>query len=422
MELYKIEEFKRGNRKVEQVETVERDFSEEIPSEDKCLNLISEKNEKKTIKKKKKKRKKKVVRGIVASVAATVIATAILAAVGYMKNINDSIIRQEEQLQTVKDSMTALSESVNQKIEHMEERIDGVAAQNINVYKYSLTEDGIDGLKIEKRSQNISFLAEPSWSEKEYIVVDENTGEHYTAEEIYGETVLLSYIQDNQEIFFVGQINKNMHWEGDCIINVYINNQLELVMDAKYEDGVLQEYKQVMPYTNQKGVDVWLVAERVHEDEYNSGDTWSYYREDDYKKTFSLDNVEASDILTVRKFKKNIKTSLEGVYHGNTYDGFYNDNTGNAYMVKYTRDGYVRLLYRGCFVDGKFDDSSGNAWYITKEEDTEYMYFKGNFSDGKPDHGSNYEFENPISLEKIQDIVSCYFFDCRLIWDEDDNM
>ena len=29
-----------------------------------------------------------------------------------------------------------------------------------------------------------------------YIVVDENTGEHYTAEEIYGETVLLSYIQE----------------------------------------------------------------------------------------------------------------------------------------------------------------------------------------------------------------------------------
>ena len=95
---------------------------------------------------------------------------------------------------------------------------------------------------------------------------------------------------------------------------------------------------------------------------------------------------------------------LEGYYAGETSDGLYNDTTGNAYLVKYFENGLTKTIYKGNFVDGQFNDETGKAWYIVKEEDTEYMYYKGIFHNGSPEIKTG-EFKNSITLEFIGNIL-----------------
>lgn len=106
-----------------------------------------------------------------------------------------------------------------------------------------------------------------------------------------------------------------------------------------------------------------------------------------------------------------------GYYSGRTSDGYYNDDTGDAYIIKYFPDGMVKTLYVGKFVDGMFNDRTDNAWYITKEIKTDYMYYKGYFEDGEALGNATSYFEGPsLSIDRINEILKENNFKKELNW------
>ena len=187
-------------------------------------------------------------------------------------------------------------------------------------------------------------------------------------------------------------------------------------MEAEYKDGTLLQYRQVIPSVTQAGKNVWVISERESNGDTNSGESWNYIRNDECVKDFDFDSVGGVDMISVEAFKSTINTPAEAYYLGDTSDGMYNDNTGQAYLVKYTEDGTVRTLYVGRFKNGQFHDNTGDAWYITRDEDTEYMYYKGIFKNGAPANNKGSIFENELSIERINEIINGKNFESDLKW------
>lgn len=239
------------------------------------------------------------------------------------------------------------------------------------------------------------------------------TKEGFTGEELAGEKVLLPFEQDGQEVYFYGQVNERGQWDGDCLVNVYKDNELIIITDANYSDGKINNYKQAFVDESRN---IWYISNRENKGDYNEGETWSYFKNSNNKKDFSLETVQISDMINVDDFKRMNELAEEGYYHGQTSNGRYNDTTGKAYSIKFAADGTIRTLYIGNMVDGQYEDYTGNAWYITKAEDTDYMYYKGFFKKGKTVNNEGYIFENNLSLSDIEKYVSGYEFDIELNW------
>lgn len=261
-------------------------------------------------------------------------------------------------------------------------------------------------------SEDIYSLNEPTWKSAEIIACDRHTMQEYSAKDLEGELLLVPYFEDGQEIYFKGRYNNNNLWEGNCLINAYKNNKLSLIMDAYYENGVLKEYKQVMPFTTAQGEEVWAISDRKNNGFFNSGVTWTYRKTNEYLKEFDMETVTYGDVKSVEDFKKSITLSLEGFYHGNTSDGKFNDETGEAYLVKYFPDGTVRTLYSGRFKNGMPNDNSGQAWCISKNaEDDEYYFRNDIYINGDPQHKNKYEV---LTQEKLQTLLKDRIFECDL--------
>lgn len=246
------------------------------------------------------------------------------------------------------------------------------------------------------------------------IAYSESTNTQYSAQQLADLKLFLPYWSGNQEVYFYGAFNENGQWTGNCITNVYENNKLTLITDAIYDNGKLLQCKQIFAYTLKNGQDVWAFADRTQEDGFSSGVTWLYERtpENEYKKDYMLDEATINCIFTGAQFREKISSHLCAFYHGNISDGFFNDETGDAYMVYFFEDGTVRLLYSGNFKDGTFNDSTGNAWYIVKEKDTDYMYAKGSFKNGKLQRSTVTEKgPPPLSLEDIKGYMTQRNFD-----------
>lgn len=241
---------------------------------------------------------------------------------------------------------------------------------------------------------------------------EKDTGAEVTVGEISNSKVLLPYRNGDQNVFFYGQINENGHWDGNCILNTYEGDKLVLITDAVYDDGTPISCKQIFFYTLKRGQEVWAYSDYLWEDGASSGDTWLYTKENDYPMAFSVDDVSADDILSADGFRGSVCHELSAYYSGNTSDGFFNDETGNAYMVYFFDDGTVRLLYSGNFKNGTFNDNTGKAWYIVKDENTAYMYVKGSFKNGGlANSGIIEEGPPPLSLEDIEKYMSQREFD-----------
>jgi hypothetical protein len=162
---------------------------------------------------------------------------------------------------------------------------------------------------------------------------------------------------------------------------------------------------------------VWAYSDYIRKDGFGSGDTWLYIKESDCIKNLSIDDVAVEDVLSADQFKESFCHNLIAYYAGNTSDGFFNDESGNAYMAYFFEDGSVRLLYCGNFVDGTFNDSTGNAWYIVRNEKTNYMYFKGVFRNGEEVHNSKQvTLPPPLSQEQINEILGDRQFNVSLRW------
>lgn len=247
--------------------------------------------------------------------------------------------------------------------------------------------------------------------------------------ELSGNTILIPNKENNREIYFLGQYNESGRWDGNCITNEYEDNMLESILEANYNDGNMISYKKIVKDANKSNQYFWNIAKRTCEDDYNSGEILKYIYLKDYYKDFDINTVDIKDIMFFDEFENYIiaNCSLEEYYNGNTSDGFYNDDTGNSYLIKFFEDGTVKMLYYGNFANGYPDDETGNAWYIVKNENTNYMYYKGYFKNGRTANNSGYYFQNNLSIERINEILEENNFnkilqendfDIELNWDD----
>lgn len=212
-------------------------------------------------------------------------------------------------------------------------------------------------------------LENPTWDAEDIIASDLISGEEYSAGFLAGKKLLVPYTNNGQEVVFFGQYNENYHWDKDCIINVYANDELILIMDAEYDDGKLVTYQQVLNETLQTGQDVWVVTEREHRADLNYGETWNYDRIEDYAKQFELDQVQMQDVVSAEDFITEIDTPVDSYYRGNTSNGIYNDNTGEAWELVFdSSDGINQYFYyKGIFRKGNRADSK-KIDYVTREQ------------------------------------------------------
>lgn len=308
----------------------------------------------------------------------------------------------DTEMASIREDLGRLDERVNKLEEDYDEAFTVTVAAN-NIPYVGNADNGVYELK------------SPSWNSSDIIATDINDGTEYSADFLAGKRLLIPYTSGNQEIVFCGQFNKNNHWDKNCIINVYVNNKLILIMDAEYDDGNLSSYRQVLNDTTRIG-EIWAVSKREHNVESNSGRTWNYRRDNDYTKEFKLTEVEYGDVISVEEFASGINSHVESYYNGCTSDGKYNDETGDAYLVRYAEDGTVKTLYVGRFKKGEFHDETGNAWEIVFDSSNNinrYFYYGGIFEDGQRENDDGIEY---LTQAQINEKISEKEFDCELNW------
>lgn len=324
----------------------------------------------------------------------------------------DFLNLQHELEKSINEQFKTLNSELNTKIDG---EMDGLSSRITTIetalmisskYKHNLLKPIEEGtIKTKHVSVEMdSILSQPTWKSDDIIFQDAKSDIKYLAKDLVDQKILVKYRTGNQENFFYGKYNKSNQWDGDCIINVYENNNLKLIMEAKYDNGQLLNYRQINKFTTKAGINVWNISSRTAMDNYTCGENWYYFRgSSEHVKSFESNEVTVEDIISIDEFQNNIKDDswLEGYYKGNTYDGHFNDNTNNAFMIKFFEDGTIRTLYVGNFENGDFNDETGNAWYITKDVNTAYMYYTGYFKDGKTENNIGSEFENPVSLKEI---------------------
>lgn len=356
------------------------------------------------------------------------ILTAVGAFVGIVLGFIVSVKLNDERFNTLKETIDEIKVSVNEiedlaienEFKHYGEKIESLEEdiESINQKITDLTVDlavkikFVDDFTLEKEIIDKGHrLMAPRWSETDIIAIDLTTNKSYTAKELTEKKILYPYTEDGQEIYFYGQFNENNQWHGACILNIYENNNLVSIMDANYNNGSIVDYKQVFIDGNN-----WIVSDRKNEGNYNSGVTFRYSKTQDLEKKFTLETVEATDVINVEDFFYEVDTKLVSYYYGNTSNGKYNDSTEEAYLVKYAEDGTVTVLYQGQFANGKFDDNTNNAWYIVRNDKTNYMYYKGKFDNGSPVNNEGSYGKTNLSIEEIKELIKDKNYQCELKW------
>ncbi len=340
-----------------------------------------------------------------------------------LEHLTTDMAAQEQRIESfesrVQEQISQIAADLSDKIDPLKGDIsslkESIAMLNVEVFNYrptatfanaiTMTYDGIDAPSTSTPVQLTPMS---------YVVYSTNSpGREYTVEQVAQQPLLLPYTENEKEVFFYGQLDGTGNWDGHCIVNIYKDDQLQLITDAEYDSGNLLSCKQVFPDTVTNGQDVWVISNRKMHDGFNSGETWRYLRTGSYTKSFHIGDVEVSDILSADDFYAEIDHTLEGYYSGRTAGGLYNDDTGNAYFVKFFEDGTVRTLYVGGFENGQFDDQSENAWMIGKLRiGAEYSYYQGPFKNGVSSQESRY-WEEPITVERIEEILQEKNFSCN---------
>lgn len=369
-----------------------------------------------------------VVTGIVAGFLAIIGETIFLDLKCFMdipnniKEINNNLDSLEKSYISLQEDVEELNElEIETKLEEHDDDIKWV--MNYLAQNSALKVNLVEGVSIETEMDNNDdiHLEQPTWSDNEIIAIDTISNKSYRAKELDSVPLLIPYMDDGNEVYFYGKFNENNRWNGKCILNVYKNNKLNVILEAVYNDGKLTEYKQVLAETK-NGRNVWIISNRKKEDSYNSGETWTYSRNNVPTKKFTMETVEAEYIYDTEDFLTSMETDLLSYYRGNTSEGKYNDKTGQAYLVRYANDGTILTLYKGCFSNGTFNDDTYRAWEIARNPDKgaeKYLYFKGKFKDGcavQEINNNKVENESDIPLSRIFEIVQENGITMELNW------
>ncbi len=343
----------------------------------------------------------------------------VVVAFGAFKTVLTPLSEHGGRLDALEDNNIYMREDVKA----LEDKIDNLSKY---VYTNIANWDSANGLPADEEIMKVNFLKEyrPSYElvhneptvnskfrEFVYVADGVEDDQKYSSDDLCNQTFITGYQEGDSEVFFLGQYNDNYQWYGKCVLNIYTNGKLECIFEGIYNDGALFSYRRISDERD----GTWQVADRVDEGDYRTGETWIYKKTGDYAQGISLDGYEKTQILTYDVFIPYVNEQLISYYNGRTADGFYNDDSGYAYLIKYfvgeelegqAEEPVVRTIYQGRFKNGQFDDDSYGAWYITREPDTTYMYYEGSFSDGKPDHEKERDFQNELEKADIDSILT----------------
>lgn len=337
-----------------------------------------------------------------------------------LSDIKVSIATIERDISDLKEDHSELVELKKQINEN-----DGVLDQideinnklNISLYEVDSESDLAASLNAMISKKEITTVALPLASSV-CIGIDSDGNKHF-ADDAIGQTILLTYKEDENDVYFLGQFNENYRWDGYCITNVYNpNSHLIGICESNFSDGTRLNYKSIIT----TDLTTWDFADKECKDGEFIGENIVYGNIESKSKNFTNTNMKSYDIFCVDDLLDGENKIIIKYYCGKTRDGKYNDDTGNAYFVSYFEPGtfktdsneqIVKTIYQGKFVDGQFCDDSYNAWYITREIDTGYMYFKGGFRNNTVNKrdSSKEEFKNPLSFEDIKGYLIKYGYE-----------
>lgn len=226
----------------------------------------------------------------------------------------------------------------------------------------------------------------------------DSDGKVYIAKNLIDQTILLTYNEDDKEIYFLGQYNKNYHWNGYCVINTYdADGKLNGINESNFDDGNRLDYESY--YLSDKQNE-WIYTDRDCKKETNEGISIRYKSNFSKQKNFTTINVRVSDLIYIESMKEYDNKEILSYYMGKTSNGVYNDDSGNAYLVMYNSGGFVSVYYKGDFRDGYFEDE--NAIEIVLDESdniNKYFLYNGGFTRGKriSDDGIKYITQDEIN-------------------------
>lgn len=226
----------------------------------------------------------------------------------------------------------------------------------------------------------------------------DSEGNVYIAKNLVDKTILLTYTEDDKEIYFLGQYNKNYHWNGYCVINTYdADGKLNSINESNFDDGNRLDYESF--YLSDKQNE-WIYTDRDCKKETNEGISIRYKSNFSKQKNFTATNVRVSDLIYIESMKEYDNKEILSYYMGKTSNGVYNDDSGNAYLVMYNSEGFVNVYYKGNFKDGDFEDE--NAIEIVLDESdniNKYFLYNGGFTRGEriSDDGIKYITQDEIN-------------------------
>lgn len=247
----------------------------------------------------------------------------------------------------------------------------------------------------------------------EIVAKDILTGQEFSLEQLSGKKLLISYKENDKDVYFLGQYSKDCNWDGYCVTNAYNSDgTLFGICEYNFDDGVSLECKSI--YNSQIDGE-WIYVDRQYLEGEAYGKSIRYSLNFEESKNFDDAHVDVSDILYIDSFLNEIDTIMLSYYKGKISNGLYNDKSGEAYLITYFEpntienitEPVIKTLYKGKFVDGKFFEENYDSWYITRNIDTTYMYYKGGFLDGNIQHKDKTKevFENYLTHEKIDEYL-----------------
>lgn len=332
-------------------------------------------------------------------------------------NQNENSTELKNEINAIKTKNDDLDNTVNldggilDRLGDIEEKL------NIGVFgtvPESDTTASLDTMISEKETATVGS----SLSSSDCIGVDSDGNQHFAGDTI-GQTLLLTYSEAGNDVYFLGQFNENYNWDGYCMLNVYNQDgNLVEICESDFSNGNRLNYKSIV--TND--FDTWDFADKDCVDDYFIGENIVYTNIESRTKNFTNTNMKIYDMVSVDAFLSKQNAIVLQYYNGRSSGGEYNDNTGEAYIIKYFEPGtfgsnrsgrVIRTFYRGRFVDGELCDDSYNAWYITRSVDTGYMYYKGCFRDNevnRRDPGKE-EFKNPLSFNDVKGLLTEYGYE-----------
>lgn len=324
-----------------------------------------------------------------------------------IEGIKTEISRLETEITDLKDEVSAMNaylyndEGVKDQLGNINE------ALNIKVINVPLDEDY--SLIKESLENTMSFEYGSSG-----LAIDETSGLGIYkgtvcyAKDNVDEPLIITYTEEDKEVYFYGSYNEKYHWNGYCITNTYyLDGSLAGICESYFEDGERLDYISFYKLDDGK----WIYSNRDCVGKENSGISVCYAFQNEINRNFTNTNVRISDILFPDKVIETFNPVKITYYFGNTSNGLYNDDTGTAYLVKYYEDGTVQLLYVGKFVNGYPNDKA--AWSIAySEEGGYYVHNTGKFVNGSAVKKSN----DPLSIIDIKKIIFEYDFECELNW------